>query len=57
MKQNRNPFNDKRKPHGLWIYYLPDGNLWFKGHFINDIRHGYWMNNWTNKPETTFYLK
>ena len=47
-KQSLSPFNNKNQAHGLWIYYLPDGNLWFKGHFINDIRHGYWIDNWNN---------
>ena len=42
--------------HGIWIRYTPNGNLWYKGHYINDIKYGYWIEN-RFKPETVFYIK
>ena len=55
-KQNKIPYNNKRQSHGLWIFYLSDGNLYYKGQYIKGIEHGYWIGNWV-KPNITFYLK
>ena len=56
--KNKNPRNNKDQYHGLWIYYLSNGKLCYKGQFINNIRHGYWIRHWTlNDKKITFYLK
>ena len=35
MIQNIIPYNNKNKAHGLWLCYYNDGNLGYKGHYIN----------------------
>ena len=56
--KNKNPRNNKGQPHGLWIYHFSNGIVWYKGQFINNIRHGYWIRHWTlNDKKITFYLK
>ena len=57
IKKNIHPFNNKRQKHGLWIHYENDGSLWSKCYWINDIKHGYWIENWHNNPNITLYLK
>ena len=58
MIQNIIPYNNKNKAHGLWLNYYNKGNLFFKGQFINGIRHGYWMDNWIlRKQNITFHIK
>ena len=56
MKKNITPRNNKKQAHGLWLCYYNDGNLGYKGHYINDIKYGYWIEN-RFKPETVFYIK
>ena len=52
------PYNNKKQPHGLWIRYHSRGNLWFKGQFINNIRYGYWYDNWSSiQSKVTFNIK
>jgi hypothetical protein len=41
-----NQYNDKWLKDGYWEHYCPDGNLWYKGHFINNKVTGYW--EWFN---------
>jgi antitoxin component YwqK of YwqJK toxin-antitoxin module len=36
------PYNDKGERHGYWEYYYLNGNLWYKGNYVNGNRHGYW---------------
>ena len=36
------PYNDNGKRHGYWEYYHYNGNLVFKGNFVNGNKHGYW---------------
>lgn len=58
MKQNIIPKNNKKQPHGLWIFYYSDGVLWYKGYFKNNIDHGYWIENWNiTKSKIRFYIK
>ena len=47
--KNKNPRNNKGQPHGLWIYHFSNGIVWYKGQFINNIRHGYWIDNFGRK--------
>lgn len=42
------PINNKGEPHGYWEYYYHNGNLWYKGNFINRKQHGYWEFYLTN---------
>ena len=58
-KQNLNPYNNKANPHGFWIRYKKDGNLWYKGQYINNVEYGHWIDNWIDKSKSTitFYLK
>jgi antitoxin component YwqK of YwqJK toxin-antitoxin module len=36
------PYNDKGERHGYWEKYYLNGNLWYKGNYVNGNRHGYW---------------
>ena len=59
MKKDIKPKNHNFKAHGLWIYYLSNGNICYKGQYVNNIRYGYWMDNWDNlndKYKIYFYL-
>ena len=42
------PINNKGEPHGYWEVYFSNGNLWYKGNFINRKQHGYWEFYLTN---------
>ena len=58
MKEDITPRNNKGQPHGLWIYHFSNGIVWYKGQYINGIRHGYWISNWYEiNPEIILYLK
>jgi len=37
-----NLFNSEGKRHGYWEYYHYNGNLFYKGNYVNDKRDGYW---------------
>jgi antitoxin component YwqK of YwqJK toxin-antitoxin module len=47
-----NQRNENNEKHGPWKGYYWNGQLWYKGFFINDNKIGYWV--YTNKTE--FYL-
>ena len=57
MKKDILPRNSKNKAHGLWIYHFSNGNLYYKGQYINDLKHGYWLENWIYKSKVRFYIK
>ena len=60
MKPHINITNDIGQRHGLWIRYYNNGDLFYKGQFINDISYGYWIDNYyitALKSTITFYLK
>lgn len=42
MPTDITPRNDKGQAHGLWVTYYSNGQLDFKGEYINDYRHGFW---------------
>jgi antitoxin component YwqK of YwqJK toxin-antitoxin module len=52
MPKDIKSYNDKGKKHGLWEVYWSNGQLRFKGNYINGQRIGYWIFN--NK--TLFYV-
>ena len=37
-----NLYNDKGEKHGYWEDYYDNGQLAYKGNFVNGNRHGYW---------------
>jgi len=41
MKKNITPINDKKQFHGYWETYYSNGNLWYKGNYINGKLSGY----------------
>ena len=43
-----NEVNDKGYKHGYWEKYCPDGNLWYKGVYINGLKDGYWGKYFSN---------
>ena len=56
-QQDIKPKNNKGEAHGLWIRHKKDGNLSYKGNFINDIRYSHWIENFhISKPKIIFYL-
>ena len=58
IKKDIRPTNNKKQKHGLWINYYFNGDLLYKGHWVNGIRHGYWMDNWIlRKQNITFHIK
>jgi antitoxin component YwqK of YwqJK toxin-antitoxin module len=43
-----NKLNDKGERHGYWERYRANGNLDWKGNYVNDRRNGYWEFYWKN---------
>jgi antitoxin component YwqK of YwqJK toxin-antitoxin module len=43
-----NQFNDKQQYHGYWEWYHSNGNISWKGNFINGKEDGYWEDYWAN---------
>ena len=52
--QDKTPLNDKDQQHGQWERYHHNGNLWYKGEFINGVHNGPWVEYWENG---NFYFK
>ena len=46
--QDKKPRNENGFAHGYWERYHHNGNLWFKGEFINGKRHGQWEDYFEN---------
>ena len=36
------PYNESDKQHGYWESYWNNGNLWYKGNYVDGKQHGYW---------------
>ena len=43
-----NQFNENNQKDGYWEYYYPNGELAYKGNFINGQRNGYWEGYYFN---------
>jgi antitoxin component YwqK of YwqJK toxin-antitoxin module len=43
-----NQYNNIREKHGYWEKYHSNGNIWYKGNYINGKLNGYWENYYTN---------
>ena len=58
MKKDITPKNTKFQRHGLWTFYNYNNDLLYKGQYINDIQHGYWIHDWNNlvKSKIRFHL-
>ena len=46
--KNKSPYNDKGQPHGYWEQYYSNGQLSYRGKFINGKKEGYWEDYWRN---------
>jgi len=59
MSKSILPENNKGELHGYCESYYSDGQLWWKGVFVNGYRHGYcefyWDGN-VNKKYTGYFL-
>jgi antitoxin component YwqK of YwqJK toxin-antitoxin module len=40
--KNITPYNELGQPHGYWEHYWSNGQLFYKGNYVNGKRHGYW---------------
>ena len=47
-KKHIKPVNEKGQRHGYWEVYWGDGNIAFKGNYINNEPDGYWEVYWAN---------
>jgi antitoxin component YwqK of YwqJK toxin-antitoxin module len=43
-----NLYNEKGERHGYWEIYHDNGQLCYKGNYVNDNRHGYWESYYRN---------
>jgi antitoxin component YwqK of YwqJK toxin-antitoxin module len=43
-----NLYNEKGEQHGYWESYHDNGQLYFKGSYLNGKQHGYWEYYWDN---------
>jgi antitoxin component YwqK of YwqJK toxin-antitoxin module len=43
-----NKLNDKNQRHGYWETYWSNGQLWYKGNYINGYKDGYWESYYSN---------
>jgi antitoxin component YwqK of YwqJK toxin-antitoxin module len=48
MKQNKTPRNKQGHPHGYWEFYYLNGQLCYKGNYINGKLDGYWEEYWSD---------
>ena len=42
------PYNDQDERHGYWERYWDNGQLWYKGNYVNGKQHGYWERYYPN---------
>jgi len=47
-KEDIKPRNANGERHGDWIVYWDNGELFYKGSFINNKRHGDWIDYYHN---------
>ena len=46
--QQCNQLNEKGHRHGYWIRHYDNGQVWYKGNYVNDNRDGYWEEYYPN---------
>ena len=54
-----NEYNEQGQPHGPWEKYWSDGNLRYKGNYVNGEQHGPWEEYYTNGNLTAirYYIR
>ena len=50
--KNKHPLNSQGQPHGTWECYHSNGQLNYKGNFINVNKDGIWFEDWENDKFT-----
>ena len=52
------PINEKGERHGYWESYYSNGQLKYKGNFVNGKQHGYWEYYYYDGQlkEKTYYI-
>ena len=53
-KKDLKPINKKGQPHGYWETYYNNGQLNYKGSYVNGLKDGYWESYW---PDGTLHAK
>jgi antitoxin component YwqK of YwqJK toxin-antitoxin module len=43
-----NLYNEKGEKHGYWERYYGDGQLYYKGNYVDGKQHGYWEDYYSN---------
>ena len=43
-----NKRNEEGQKHGVWEEYYSNGNIWYKGNYVNGQKHGLWEWYWFN---------
>lgn len=51
------PINENKKRHGFWHVDFMSGDVMFKGHYVNNVELGYWINNLGEKDATLYYAR
>jgi antitoxin component YwqK of YwqJK toxin-antitoxin module len=46
--KNISSYNDQGEAHGYWEEYYSNGQLWYKGNYVNGNEHGYWESYYSN---------
>jgi antitoxin component YwqK of YwqJK toxin-antitoxin module len=56
--KNIKPINENNQPHGYWELYYSNGQLMYKGNYVNGKAHGYWESYYENGQLThkTYYI-
>ena len=47
-KENITQVNENNQPHGYWETYWSNGNLDYKGNYVDGKKHGYWEEYYSN---------
>jgi antitoxin component YwqK of YwqJK toxin-antitoxin module len=52
------PLNENGERHGYWEDYYSNGQLAYKGNYVNSNRHGYWEVYYNNGQlvNKTYYI-
>ena len=52
------PYNEKGEPHGYWELYYDNGQLMYKGNYVDGKQHGYWEWYYSNGQleSKTYYI-
>jgi len=56
MKEDITPYNDKNEHHGYWERYYINGEVWYKGFYVNGKVNGYEEFTYGDRCSLTFNL-